>query len=175
MPAIVCLSLLVVLVPPLFAGGDWGTWVYRGLALLLIGCPCALVISVPASIASGLSSGARRGLLMKGGAVIEAAAKPAHVAFDKTGTLTAGRPVVTDVVPLNSTPEADILGVAAGVEAGSSHPLAEAIATYAMDSGTAARASSDARAIVGKGVATMVDGACMGRVAGLRGAGRRAR
>ncbi|SFN88702.1 Cd2+/Zn2+-exporting ATPase, partial [Thioclava dalianensis] len=159
MPTIVGLSLLVVLVPPLAAGGDWGTWIYRGLALLLIGCPCALVISVPASIASGLSSGARRGLLMKGGAVIEAAAKSAHVAFDKTGTLTAGRPSVTDVVPLNGAVEAEILGVAAGVEAGSSHPLAEAISAHAEKSGTAALASNGARAIVGKGVEAMVDGA----------------
>ncbi|MBB5723359.1 Cd2+/Zn2+-exporting ATPase [Loktanella ponticola] len=156
MPTIVGLSLLVVLVPPLFAGGDWGTWVYRGLALLLIGCPCALVISVPASIASGLSSGARRGLLMKGGAVIEATAKIANVAFDKTGTLTAGRPVVTNVVPLNGTTEADILAVASGVEAGSSHPLAEAITTYAQEAGIAPLASSGARAIVGKGVEATV-------------------
>ncbi len=75
MPAIIALSALVILVPPLAFGQDWTTWIYRGLALLLIGCPCALVISVPASIASALSAGARRGLLMKGGAVIEAAAR----------------------------------------------------------------------------------------------------
>lgn len=159
MPTIVGLSLLVVLVPPLFAGGDWGTWIYRGLALLLIGCPCALVISVPASIASGLSSGARRGLLMKGGAVIEATAKVANVAFDKTGTLTAGRPVVTDIVPLNGTAEPDILAVAGGVEAGSSHPLAEAITAYAEEAGIAPLSSSGARAIVGKGVEATVDDA----------------
>ncbi len=92
MPAIVTVAALVVLVPPLAFGQPWDTWVYRGLALLLIGCPCALVISVPASIASALSTGARRGILMKGGAVIEAAAKVSRVAFDKTGTLTHGRP-----------------------------------------------------------------------------------
>ena len=112
--------------PPLAFGQPWDTWVYRALALLLIGCPCALVISVPAAIASALSAGARRGLLMKGGAVIEAAAKTSIVAFDKTGTLTVGRPEVTDVVPLAATVR-DLLAVAAGVEAGSSHPLAEAI------------------------------------------------
>ncbi len=159
MPVIVGLSLLVVLVPPLAAGGDWATWLYRGLALLLIGCPCALVISVPASIASGLSAGARRGLLMKGGAVIEAAAKATCVAFDKTGTLTAGRPVVTDVVPLGQATEAELLAVAAGVEAGSSHPLAEAISDHAEVSGIAALPSNDARVIVGKGVEAMVGGA----------------
>ena len=156
MPAIVGLSLLVVLVPPLFVDGDWSTWLYRGLALLLIGCPCALVISVPASIASGLSSGARRGLLMKGGAVIESAAKSARVAFDKTGTLTAGRPVVTDVIPLGDTSEQELLAVAAGVEAGSSHPLAEAILDHVENVEIRALPSSGARAIVGKGVEAMV-------------------
>ena len=124
MPAIVAVAALVVLVPPLALGQPWDTWVYRGLALLLIGCPCALVISVPASIASAMSSGARRGLLMKGGAVIEAAAKVSWVTFDKTGTLTHGRPQVTDVVPFGATTEAELLAVAAGVETGSSHPLA---------------------------------------------------
>ncbi len=156
MPAIVGVALLVIVVPPLFMGGDWGTWVYRGLALLLIGCPCALVISVPASIASGLSSGARRGLLMKGGAVIEAAAKATRVAFDKTGTLTVGRPSVTDVIPLAGATEAEVLAVAAGVEAGSSHPLAMAILARAEAAKVAALAATGARAIVGKGVEAMV-------------------
>ena len=158
MPAIVGVALLVVLVPPLLAGGDWSTWLYRGLALLLIGCPCALVISVPASIASGLSSGARRGLLMKGGAVIEATAKAARVAFDKTGTLTAGRPSVTDVLPLAGATEAEVLAVAAGVEAGSSHPLAEAILARAEAAKVAALPATGARAIVGKGVEALVAG-----------------
>ena len=112
MPAIVAVAALVVLVPPLAFGQPWDTWVYRGLALLLIGCPCALVISVPASIASAMSTGARRGLLMKGGAVIEAAAKVNRIAFDKTGTLTHGRPKVTDVVLFGSTTEAELLAVA---------------------------------------------------------------
>lgn len=98
MPIIVGVALLVALVPPLGFGLDWNTWIYRALALLLIGCPCALVISVPAAIASALSAGARHGLLLKGGAVIEAAAGTTHVAFDKTGTLTRGRPQVTDIV-----------------------------------------------------------------------------
>jgi Cd2+/Zn2+-exporting ATPase len=114
MPAIVGLAILVAIVPPLMLGEPWGTWVYRALALLLIGCPCALVISVPASIASSLSAGARRGLLMKGGAVIEAAARTEVVTFDKTGTLTVGRPKVTDVVALDGD-EAALLGLAAGV------------------------------------------------------------
>src|SRR5690606_28601047 len=98
MPAIVALSALVAIVPPLAGFGTWDEWIYRGLALLLIGCPCALVISVPAAIASGLSTGARQGMLIKGGAVIETLAQTKTIAFDKTGTLTLGKPRVTDVV-----------------------------------------------------------------------------
>jgi Cd2+/Zn2+-exporting ATPase len=159
MPVIVAVAALVVLVPPLAFGQPWDTWVYRGLALLLIGCPCALVISVPASIASAMSTGARRGLLMKGGAVIEAAAKVDVVTFDKTGTLTHGRPHVTDVVPVGSTTEAELLAVAAGVETGSSHPLAIAILNKAKDAGVSALPSQDAKALMGKGVVATVGGA----------------
>jgi len=156
MPLIVVLSVLVILVPPLATGADWNTWVYRGLTLLLIGCPCALVISVPASIASALSSGARRGMLMKGGAVIEAASKVSRIAFDKTGTLTHGRPKVTDVVTFGTTTEAELLAVAAGVETGSSHPLAVAILNRAKEAGVEALASRDAKALMGKGVVATV-------------------
>jgi Zn2+/Cd2+-exporting ATPase len=156
MPAIVGVSLLVVLVPPLTFGQLWDTWIYRGLALLLIGCPCALVISVPASIASSLSAGARRGLLMKGGAVIEATAKVTKVAFDKTGTLTHGRPVVTDVIVFDGVTEAELLAVAAGVENGSSHPLAIAILNRAKEAGVTALPSREAKAIIGKGVEAIV-------------------
>ena len=159
MPAIVAVAALVALVPPLAFDQPWDTWVYRGLALLLIGCPCALVISVPASIASAMSTGARRGLLMKGGAVIEAAAKVDVVTFDKTGTLTHGRPQVTDVVPFGATTEAELLAVAAGVETGSSHPLAIAILNKAKDAGVAALSSQDAKALMGKGVVATVGGA----------------
>lgn len=159
MPAIVTVAALVVLVPPLAFGQPWDTWVYRGLALLLIGCPCALVISVPASIASALSTGARRGILMKGGAVIEAAAKVSRVAFDKTGTLTHGRPVVTDIVTFGTTTEAELLAVAAGVESGSSHPLAIAILNKAEEAGITILPSSDAKALMGKGVIATVGNA----------------
>ena len=159
MPTIVSLSALVVLIPPLAFGQDWETWIYRGLALLLIGCPCALVISVPASIASSLSSGARRGLLMKGGVVIETAAGIARVAFDKTGTLTRGKPEVTDVVPAEGVSEAELLAVAGGVEAGSSHPLAKAILRRVEAVGITPLPAREARAIIGKGVEAEVDGA----------------
>ena len=156
MPAIVGVALLVALVPPLGFGQDWNTWIYRALALLLIGCPCALVISVPASIASALSSGAKRGLLMKGGAVIEAAARVTHVAFDKTGTLTHGKPAVTDIVPLGTATETQVLEIAAGVEGGSSHPLAMAILRRAEADKIAALPSREARAIIGKGAEAIV-------------------
>ena len=172
MPAVVGVAVLVAIVPPLAFGQGWDTWIYRALALLLIGCPCALVISVPASIASALSSGARRGLLMKGGAVIEAAAATTHVAFDKTGTLTNGRPRVTDVVPISGS-ETEVLALAAAVEAGSSHPLAEAILSRAEAAGAPFLAATAAKALPGKGAEAVVEGetAWVGspRFAGERG------
>ncbi len=129
-PAAMLVSALVVVVPPFLFGADWYTWVYRGLAVLLIACPCALVISTPAAIASGLASGARRGLLIKGGAALETLGKVETVAFDKTGTLTVGHPQVTDVIGLDGS-EHDALAKAAAVEQTSSHPLAQAIVTAA--------------------------------------------
>ena len=125
-PAAMGIAILVMIVPPLAFAEPWATWVYRGLATLLIGCPCALVISTPAAIASGLAAGARRGLLIKGGAALETLGKVRTVAFDKTGTLTRGRPRVTDVIVIEGTEE-DLLAKAAAVEGDSSHPLGAAI------------------------------------------------
>lgn len=158
MPAIVMMAALVVLLPPLAFAQPWDVWIYRGLALLLIGCPCALVISVPASIAAALSTGARRGLLMKGGAVVEAAANIGQVAFDKTGTLTHGRPQVTDIAPLTGATASEALAVAAGVESGSSHPLAQAILRKARDEGMPVLTVQDAGNIAGRGVTAIVGG-----------------
>ncbi len=129
-PAAMVISAFVVLVPPLLFGADWLTWIYRGLAVLLIACPCALVISTPAAIASGLASGVRRGLLIKGGAVLEILCKVRTVAFDKTGTLTVGHPHVTDVVVIDGT-EGDLLAKASAVERSSSHPLGVAVVAEA--------------------------------------------
>ena len=151
MPAIVGLSLLVGIVPPLLLDGEWVTWSYRALTLLLIGCPCALVISVPAAIAASLSAGACHGLLMKGGAVVETLATIDTVAFDKTGTLTQGRPVVTDVQAFGRA-ESDLIALAAAVERHSSHPLAGAIVGHAEHQASTLPAVTDARAIAGKGV-----------------------
>ena len=157
MPAIVGLAILVALVPPLAFGGEWSVWIYRALALLLIGCPCALVISVPASIAAALSTGARQGLLLKGGVVIEAAARTGIVAFDKTGTLTAGEPRVTEIVALGRN-ERKVVELAAAVETGSSHPLALAILARAKADAVPVRAAANAAAIAGKGVTGELDG-----------------
>jgi Cd2+/Zn2+-exporting ATPase len=157
MPAIVGLAILVALVPPLAFGGEWSVWIYRALALLLIGCPCALVISVPASIAAALSTGARQGLLLKGGVVIEAAARTGVVAFDKTGTLTAGEPRVTEVVGLGRE-ERKVIELAAAVETGSSHPLALAIIARAKADAIPVLAAANAAAIAGKGVTGSLDG-----------------
>ncbi|MHA7865976.1 MAG: heavy metal translocating P-type ATPase [Salipiger thiooxidans] len=157
MPAVVVVAALVAVLPPLVAGGAWETWIYRGLALLLIGCPCALVISVPASIASALSAGARHGLLLKGGAVIEAAARTTLVAFDKTGTLTEGRPQVTALAPLAGS-ETELLRIAAGVETGASHPLAKAILARAEAEGLEPPAATEASAIPGLGATATVEG-----------------
>ncbi|WP_172332059.1 heavy metal translocating P-type ATPase [Mangrovicoccus sp. HB161399] len=157
MPAVVGAAAAAALLPPLLAGADWQTWIYRGLALLLIGCPCALVISVPASIASALSAGARHGLLMKGGAVVEAAARTTLVAFDKTGTLTAGRPQVTDLQPADATAE-DLLRLAAAVESGASHPLGKAILAAAEAAGHVLPEAAGAGAIPGRGAFATVEG-----------------
>lgn len=131
-PSVMAVAAVVAVLPPLAFGGAWEDWIYKGLALLLIGCPCALVISTPAAIAAGLSAGARRGLLMKGGAVLERLGDVTMVAFDKTGTLTQGRPTVTDILSF-ALPAGEVLRLAAALEAGSSHPLATAILASAAD------------------------------------------
>ncbi len=156
-PAIVVIALSVAVVPPLLLGALWYDWTYRALTLLLIACPCALVISTPAAFTSGLSAGARRGLLMKGGVVLEALSRIRIVAIDKTGTLTEGKPKVTDVVGL-LRPERDVLALAAAVEAGSSHPLAGAIIRHAASLGVVVPPASGQRAIAGKAVSASVDG-----------------
>ena len=154
MPVVVAIALAVALVPPLALGADWDTWIYRALALLLIACPCALVISTPAAIAAGLSTGARQGLLIKGGAALETLGSLKTIAFDKTGTLTEGRPKVTDVLP-GTLPPTRILGLAAALEAGSSHPIALAIRAAAPEGPALA---SDITAIAGEGLTGTVDG-----------------
>jgi Cd2+/Zn2+-exporting ATPase len=150
-PGVVVAAALVAVLPPLLLGGAWDEWIYKGLAILLIGCPCALVISTPAAIAASLSAGARRGLLMKGGVVLEALGKVTAVAFDKTGTLTEGKPRVTDIVAYGRT-EAQVLSRAAVLEQGSSHPLALAILSRAKADRVSVPPAFEVEALPGRGM-----------------------
>ncbi|MCK0197557.1 cadmium-translocating P-type ATPase [Ancylobacter sp. 6x-1] len=156
-PLVVVLAALVAAVPPLFAGGAWDEWIYKGLAILLIGCPCALVISTPAAVAAALAHGARNGLLIKGGAVLEQLRTITAVCFDKTGTLTLGQPTVTDIVPA-SQPADEVLRLSAALEAGSTHPLATAILARATADGITLPAVGNAGARGGEGVEGTVEG-----------------
>jgi Cd2+/Zn2+-exporting ATPase len=131
-PSVMVLALLVLLVPPLLFHGPWFTWIYRALVLLVIACPCALVISTPVSIVSGLTAMARRGVLIKGGAFLEAIGKLRALALDKTGTITEGKPRVTKVHALDATPEEEVVRIAAALDAHSEHPLAQAVVDYAQ-------------------------------------------
>ncbi|WP_449556602.1 Zn(II)/Cd(II)/Pb(II) translocating P-type ATPase ZntA [Huaxiibacter chinensis] len=156
-PVIMLIALLVAVIPPLLFAGSWEAWIYKGLTLLLIGCPCALVISTPAAITSGLAAAARRGALIKGGAALEQLGKVKQVAFDKTGTLTVGQPQVTGIYPLTLS-EAALLTLAAAVEQGSTHPLAQAIVREAQRRGLAIPEATSQRARVGSGIEALVDG-----------------
>ena len=156
-PGVVVVATLVAIIPPLLYGASWNGWIYKSLAILLIGCPCALVISTPAAIAASLSAGARRGLLMKGGAVLEQIGKINIACFDKTGTLTAGKPQVTDIIGFERS-EGEVLRFAAALESGSSHPLATAILSRAAAQQVRVPPTSNATAIGGKGIQATVEG-----------------
>ncbi|MGN5290507.1 zinc/cadmium/mercury/lead-transporting ATPase [Aeromonas sp. 11P] len=157
-PAMMLVALLVVLVPPLVFGQSWDEWIYRGLALLLIGCPCALVISTPAAVTSALAAATRQGALIKGGAALERLAHIDTVAFDKTGTLTLGKPQLTELVSLNGQPENELLALAAAIEQGSHHPLARAVVAAANEQGLAQVEARDLRALPGMGVEGRING-----------------
>lgn len=157
-PAIMLLSLAVILLPPLLFSQPWETWIYRGLTLLLIGCPCALVISTPAAITSGLAAATRRGSLIKGGAALEQLGQVQTIAFDKTGTLTEGKPTVTDALPIGALSEQQLLTLAAAVEAGSHHPLAQAIVRRAEQYGAPLPLADNRRALAGVGIEGQLDG-----------------
>lgn len=158
-PAMMLIALLVVIVPPLAFGQSWDEWIYRGLALLLIGCPCALVISTPAAVTSALAAATRQGALIKGGAALERLAHIDTVAFDKTGTLTLGKPQLTELVSLNGQPEAELLALAAAIEQGSHHPLARAVVANATEQGLTLAEARDLRALPGMGVEGRINGA----------------
>ncbi|MFB2857574.1 zinc/cadmium/mercury/lead-transporting ATPase [Aeromonas allosaccharophila] len=157
-PAMMLIALLVVIVPPLAFGQSWDEWIYRGLALLLIGCPCALVISTPAAVTSALAAATRQGALIKGGAALERLAHIDTVAFDKTGTLTLGKPQLTELISLNGQPEAELLALAAAIEQGSHHPLARAVVASATEQRLTLAEARDLRALPGMGVEGRING-----------------
>jgi Zn2+/Cd2+-exporting ATPase len=154
-PVVVAVAVVLAVVPPLL-GGEFGTWFYRALALLIIACPCALVISTPVTVVSGIGAASRRGILIKGGAALEAAGRLKALAFDKTGTLTEGRPVVSRVVPIDRRNETGVLTLAAALECRSEHPLAHAILT-AADEASLPQVSGF-RSVAGRGAEGVVDG-----------------
>src|SRR4029077_15445956 len=133
-PIVMILGLLVGLAPPLILGAAWTDWIYRALVLLVIACPCALVISTPVSIVCGLTAMARRGVLIKGGAYLEALGSLRALAMDKTGTITEGKPRVLNVIAFDASPIDDILRIAAAIDAHSTHPLAQAVVRHAEES-----------------------------------------
>ncbi|HBJ6429361.1 TPA: Zn(II)/Cd(II)/Pb(II) translocating P-type ATPase ZntA [Salmonella enterica subsp. enterica serovar Veneziana] len=157
-PVIMVIALLVTLIPPLMFDGGWQEWIYKGLTLLLIGCPCALVISTPAAITSGLAAAARRGALIKGGAALEQLGRITQVAFDKTGTLTIGKPRVTAIHPASGISEAELLALAAAVEQGATHPLAQAIVSEAQTRDLAILTAESQRTLAGTGIEAQVNG-----------------
>ena len=157
-PAVMLVALLVALIPPLLLAAPWQPWIYKALTLLLIGCPCALVISIPAAVTSGLAAAARRGALIKGGAALESLGKVRTITFDKTGTLTAGKPQITQLIPLDGQQEDQLLAEAAAAEQGSSHPLAQGIVTAASDRQLLLPPASAQRVLPGSGIEAEVSG-----------------
>ncbi|MDX1301048.1 zinc/cadmium/mercury/lead-transporting ATPase [Photobacterium sp.] len=156
-PAMIVLAALVIVIPPVLFAQSWHEWIYRGLTLLLIACPCALVISTPAAITSGLAAAARRGALIKGGAALEQLGHIGTIAFDKTGTLTQGKPVMTDLICWDGNEE-KLLRQSAAVEAGSLHPLAIAVVKAAQDRGMRVTEAAEREALPGRGIQGVIDG-----------------
>jgi Cd2+/Zn2+-exporting ATPase len=157
-PIVVIAAILTAAIPPVVFGRPFGTWFVRGIALLVIACPCAFVISTPVSVVSGVTSAAKNGVLIKGGNHLEAMGEVDALAFDKTGTLTKGELTVTDIVPLDGHTEGDLLACASGLEQRSEHPIAGAILSRAEERDVPVREISDFESLTGKGVQGEIDG-----------------
>ena len=157
-PIVLVLAVLIAIVPPLVFAASWSAWIYRSLVLLVISCPCALVISTPVSVVSALAASARKGVLIKGGARLERLADIRAIAFDKTGTLTKGALQVVDVIPLDGVPSDRLLRLAASVESHSEHPIAGAIVAHARDRGVALATTTGFQALPGFGAQAQVEG-----------------
>ena len=157
-PVVLVLAVLIAIVPPLVFSASWSEWIYRSLVLLVISCPCALVISTPVSVVSALAASARKGVLIKGGARLERLADVRAIAFDKTGTLTKGTLQVVDVIPLDGVPSDRLLRLAASVESHSEHPIAGAIVAHARERGVALATTTGFQALPGFGAQAQVDG-----------------
>ncbi|MGX1101001.1 MULTISPECIES: heavy metal translocating P-type ATPase [Alphaproteobacteria] len=157
-PVVMVLAVAIFLVPPLLFGGAWEVWFYRALVLLVIACPCALVISTPVTIVAALAGAAKQGVLVKGGTHLETPAHLKAIAMDKTGTLTEGRPQVVEIVPLGGRGERELLGLAAALEARSGHPIARAILAKAAELKIAAEPAEAVQGITGRGVVGRVGG-----------------
>ncbi|MFN0149254.1 MAG: heavy metal translocating P-type ATPase [bacterium] len=157
-PCVLAISLFVFVLPPLFFGAAWGDWFYRSLVFLVIGCPCALVISTPVSIVAALASSARNGVLIKGGVHLESFAGLRAMAFDKTGTLTHGALAVSEIVALEGHTEDEVVQRAAALEARSGHPIARAIMSCAVARGIDVAPGADSQLIAGKGASGRIEG-----------------
>lgn len=155
-PAIIIIAFLVAILPPLFMG-DWQHWIYQGLAVLVVGCPCALVVSTPVAIVTAIGNAARQGVLIKGGIHLEQLGHIEAVAFDKTGTLTEGQPAVTDIVTMEGWSEDYVLQLVAAVEKQSQHPLAKAILNRLHDKNLSELVPTDFQSVTGKGAFATVD------------------
>jgi len=157
-PVILAAAIAIAVIPPIVGFGDASDWFYRALVLLVIGCPCALVISTPVSIVASLAAAAKNGVLVKGGTFMEVPARLQAVAMDKTGTLTMGTPQVVDVVPLSGHSEDELLRAIGAMEARSDHPLGRAVTGYVQRKGVDIPAATDVRAVQGRGITAIVDG-----------------